>query len=42
LDVTNVYAHARILGYNYNFDFSQRKAFTELPILPAIGIRGAL
>jgi outer membrane receptor protein involved in Fe transport len=42
LDVTNVYAHARVLGYNYNFDFSQRKAFTELPILPALGIRGAL
>lgn len=40
LDVTNVYAHARVLGYNYNYDFSQRAATTELPFLPALGVRG--
>lgn len=42
LDVTNVYAHARVLGYTYNFDFSQREAITELPIVPTLGLRGAL
>jgi len=38
LDVTNAYA--RTLGYSYNFDFSQRQPITDLPILPAIGVRG--
>lgn len=41
LDVTNVYAHAQVLGYNYNYDFSQRAATTQLPFLPALGIRGS-
>jgi len=41
LDVTNVYAHARVLGYSYNFDFSQREQITELPFLPALGVRGS-
>jgi hypothetical protein len=41
LDVTNVYAHARVLGYQYNYDYSERQAITELPILPAIGVRGS-
>jgi hypothetical protein len=40
LDITNVYAHARVLGYSYNFDFSEREAITELPFLPALGVRG--
>ncbi|MEZ4368831.1 MAG: TonB-dependent receptor, partial [Kofleriaceae bacterium] len=40
LDITNVYAHARVLGYTYNFDYSQREAITDLPILPALGVRG--
>jgi TonB dependent receptor-like, beta-barrel/Carboxypeptidase regulatory-like domain/TonB-dependent Receptor Plug Domain len=39
LDVQNVYAHAQVLGYNYNFDFSQKKPTTALPILPAAGFR---
>jgi outer membrane receptor protein involved in Fe transport len=42
LDVTNVYAHARVLNYSYNYDYTQRQAITELPIVPAIGLRGAL
>ncbi len=42
LDVTNVYAHARVLGYSYNYDFTERQAITELPIVPTIGLRGAL
>jgi TonB dependent receptor/TonB-dependent Receptor Plug Domain len=40
LDVTNVYAHARVLGYSYNFNFSKREPITELPFLPALGVRG--
>ncbi len=40
LDVQNVYAHARTLGYQYSFDYMEREAFTTLPILPAIGVRG--
>jgi hypothetical protein len=42
LDITNVYAHARVLGYSYNYDFSPREAITELPIVPTIGLRCAL
>lgn len=41
LDVTNVYAHARVLGYSYNYDFTERQAITDLPIVPAIGVRGS-
>jgi TonB dependent receptor/Carboxypeptidase regulatory-like domain/TonB-dependent Receptor Plug Domain len=41
LDITNVYAHARVLGYSYNYDFTERQAITELPIVPTIGLRGA-
>ncbi|HEY8144476.1 MAG TPA: TonB-dependent receptor [Kofleriaceae bacterium] len=40
LDVTNVYAHPKTLGFRYNFDYSEREAIRELPILPAIGLRG--
>ncbi len=40
LDVTNVYAHARLLGYSHNFDYSERFPITEVPILPALGFRG--
>ncbi len=41
LDITNVYAHARVLGYTYNYDFTQRQAFEELPFVPALGVRGS-
>jgi hypothetical protein len=41
LDVTNVYAHAQVLGYNYNYDYTQRTSTKSLPILPAIGVRGS-
>ncbi len=41
LDVTNVYAHARVLGYTYNYDFTERQAFEELPFVPALGLRGS-
>jgi len=41
LDITNVYAHARTLGYQYSFDYQERTAFETLPIFPAIGVRGS-
>ncbi len=41
LDITNAYANPSVLGYRYNYDFSEREAITELPILPAIGVRGS-
>jgi hypothetical protein len=41
LDVTNVYAHAKNIGYSYNFDYTEREAITEVPILPALGVRGS-
>jgi hypothetical protein len=41
LDVTNVYANAAVLGYSYNYDYSQRQAIKNLPILPALGVRGS-
>jgi hypothetical protein len=40
IDITNVYAHARVLGYSYNYDFTEREAFKELPFVPALGLRG--
>jgi hypothetical protein len=41
LDVTNVYANPKTLGFRYNFDFSERQAIEELPLVPAIGLRGS-
>ncbi|WP_428266259.1 TonB-dependent receptor [Haliangium sp.] len=40
LDVTNVYAHPQVYGYDYNYDYSKRTKFTDIPILPAVGVRG--
>jgi hypothetical protein len=31
-----------VVTYFYNYDFSQRAAFRSLPILPSLGLRGAL
>lgn len=42
LDVQNVYLNRSVTTYNYNYDYSQRFAFTSLPIIPSIGLRGAL
>jgi len=41
LDVTNVYLNPKTLGFSYNFNYSQREPIEELPILPALGIRGS-
>lgn len=40
IDITNVYAHARVIDYTYNFDYTERSAVTSLPFLPAFGIKG--
>lgn len=42
LDVTNVYANARVIGYTYNYDFTERQPIEDLPIVPAIGVRGEI
>jgi len=39
LDVQGVYYYANDLGVTYNYDYSERGAFKELPILPSIGIQ---
>jgi outer membrane receptor protein involved in Fe transport len=39
IDVQNVYAHATVMDYRYNFDFSEKKAVKTLPILPSFGLR---
>ncbi|GAB4530929.1 MAG: hypothetical protein Tsb0020_47340 [Haliangiales bacterium] len=41
LDVTNVYANPRTLGFRYNFNFTRREAIEELPLVPALGVRGS-
>ncbi len=40
LDVQNVYMNESIVTYFYSYDFSQRVAFTSIPIIPSIGLRG--
>jgi hypothetical protein len=42
LDVQNVYMNETIVTYFYSYDFTQRQAFTSLPIIPSLGIRGVL
>lgn len=41
VDLINAYDHKNISGYDYNADFTSRKAIAELPILPAIGVQMA-
>jgi hypothetical protein len=42
LDVQNVYMNQSIVTYYYGYDFTQRGAFTALPLIPSIGLRGTL
>lgn len=42
LDVQNVYLNESIVTYFYSYDFRQRTAFTSLPLIPSIGLRGIL
>ena len=39
-DVQNAYLNDTVVGYYYNFDYSQRGAFRMLPIIPTAGLRG--
>ena len=41
LDVSNVYAHARVIGYSHSFDYQEVEEATDIPILPAVGVRGS-
>jgi outer membrane receptor protein involved in Fe transport len=40
LDIQNVYMNETAVGYFYGFDYTQRAAFRQLPILPTVGLRG--
>ena len=42
LDVQNAYMNESIVTYFYSYDYSQRAAFTSLPIIPSLGLRGIL
>jgi outer membrane receptor protein involved in Fe transport len=39
IDVQNVYAHATVMDYRYNADYTEKKPIKTLPILPSFGIR---
>lgn len=40
IDIQNVYMNETAVGYFYGFDYTQRAAFRQLPILPTVGLRG--
>ena len=40
IDIQNVYLNDSVVGYFYGFDYTQRAAFRQLPILPTAGLRG--
>lgn len=42
LDLQNAYVNESVVTYFYNYDYSQRTAFTSLPLIPSIGLRGVL
>lgn len=42
LDVQNVYMNESVVTYFYSYDFTQRAAFTAIPIIPSLGLRGVL
>ncbi len=42
LDLQNTYINESVVTYFYNYDYSQRTAFTSLPLIPSIGLRGIL
>jgi hypothetical protein len=41
-DVQNVYMNESVVTYFYSYDYTQRQAFTSLPIIPSLGLRGVL
>jgi hypothetical protein len=42
LDVQNAYNAQNQEGFNYNYDYTARKVFYGLPIIPSLGVRGEL
>lgn len=42
VDVQNVYMNESIVTYFYSYDYTQRAAFTSIPIIPSLGLRGVL
>ena len=42
IDVQNVYMNQSVVTYFYSYDFTQRTAFTSIPIIPSLGLRGVL
>jgi len=42
LDIQNVYLNDTVTNYTYSYDYAKRLAFTGLPIIPSIGLRGVL
>ncbi len=40
LDVQNVYYQQNVEAYGYNFDYTQRRGISGLPIIPALGLKG--
>jgi outer membrane receptor protein involved in Fe transport len=42
LDVQNVYMNESVVTYFYGYDYTERAAFTSIPIIPSIGLRGVL
>lgn len=39
-EVWNAYLHANLLGYNFNYDYTEREDIHSFPILPTLGVRG--
>ncbi len=42
LDINNAYLNPAVIQYQFNYDFSQRVAIENIPILPSIGIKGEI
>jgi hypothetical protein len=42
IDVQNVYMNESVVTYFYGYDYTQRAAFTSIPIIPSLGLRGVL
>jgi outer membrane receptor protein involved in Fe transport len=42
VDVANVYANPRTVGTAYDFSYQEHEPVTDLPIMPSLGVRGAL
>lgn len=42
VDVQNIYMNESVVTYFYGYDFTERAAFTSIPIIPSLGLRGVL